>query len=111
MKFRLNDGSRLMRLWKNLLGQGAWMSGFAVALALAGCAQVPIADPTPPVVVPSTPTAPPPIAKRPPKIGLALGGGAARGFAPELRRGDIGRQSRRCDLRQRQNRGAIAAGV
>ena len=57
------------------------MSGFAVAIALAGCAQVPIADPTPPVVVPSTPTALPPIAKRPPKIGLALGGGAARGFA------------------------------
>src|SRR5688572_7002912 len=42
---------------------------------LAGCAWGPLKD-EPPVAVP-----PQPVAKRPPKIGLALGGGAARGFA------------------------------
>ncbi|ROZ66581.1 patatin-like phospholipase family protein [Ramlibacter sp. WS9] len=42
---------------------------------LAGCAWGPSKD-EPPVAVP-----PQPVAKRPPKIGLALGGGAARGFA------------------------------
>jgi NTE family protein len=39
---------------------------------LAGCASVPDSAPIPP---------PQPVAKRPPKLGLALGGGAARGFA------------------------------
>lgn len=43
-----------------------------VALVLTGCASAPpAADPTPPQ----------PAAQRPPRIGLALGGGAARGFA------------------------------
>ena len=78
MKFRLNDCARLL---KNLLDNGACVGAVVIGVALAGCAQVPIADPTPPVVVPATPTSPSPIAKRPPKIGLALGGGAARGFA------------------------------
>lgn len=49
-----------------------WALGLAAAL-LVGCAAGPErADP----VVPPTPAA-----KRPPRIGLALGGGAARGFA------------------------------
>lgn len=46
---------------------------------LAGCAGAPV------VVGPVTPAVPPPqaepVAKRPPRIGLALGGGAAKGFA------------------------------
>ena len=44
------------------------------ALLLAGCA-------APPPPVPPPGPAPVPAAKRPPRIGLALGGGAARGFA------------------------------
>lgn len=48
----------------------------AAALLLAGCASAP----TPPP--PAAPVEPPAhVVKRPPKIGLALGGGAARGFA------------------------------
>ena len=46
-----------------------------LVLVLAGCATAP----NPP---PETPVVPPPaVAKVPPKLGLALGGGAARGFA------------------------------
>lgn len=45
-----------------------------LALLLAGCATPPPPPLTPPVV-------PPVAAKVPPRIGLALGGGAARGFA------------------------------
>ena len=84
MKFRLNGG---LRFSKNLELSGTWLFGLtialAIAIALAGCAQVPATDPTPPIVVPALPTPTPPtaIVKRPPKIGLALGGGAARGFA------------------------------
>jgi NTE family protein len=66
------------------------------AAALAGCASTPVAPPvvpaTPaaavvaPAVVPANPLAPPPAVAAPAaprkiKIGLALGGGAARGFA------------------------------
>ena len=47
-------------------------------LALAGCQTPPGA---PPPSVPSTPPPPPPPPSRPPRLGLALGGGAARGFA------------------------------
>ena len=61
-------------------------SCLVLSLALWGCTSVP-KTPTPPgVVVPTTPpieqpvVVPKPIPK-PPKIGLALGGGAARGFA------------------------------
>ncbi|WP_413899358.1 patatin-like phospholipase family protein [Rhodoferax sp.] len=43
---------------------------------LAGCATGPVGDRLPTPVV-----TPPPVAKVPPRIGLALGGGAARGFA------------------------------
>jgi len=44
-----------------------------IGLTLAGCASPPVV--VPPVVVP------PVAAKKPPRLGLALGGGAARGFA------------------------------
>ena len=48
---------------------------WTTSLVLFGCASAP---PTPPVVMPTVSVA---IPKTPPKIGLALGGGAARGFA------------------------------
>ncbi len=52
------------------------LAGLLLALALAGCKTPPApVAPVPPSVVS------PPVAKRPPVIGLALGGGAARGFA------------------------------
>jgi len=55
----------------------AWLAAFALAL-LAGCATAP----APPPAFPAPP--PPPVAgvpRQPPRIALALGGGAARGFA------------------------------
>ena len=51
-----------------------WLLWLCASAFLVGCAWGPTKDE--PVVVP-----PQPVAKRPPKIGLALGGGAARGFA------------------------------
>ena len=59
-----------------------WRTGAAmvITLVLTACAQSPVKTPEgskpvePPVAVQAA-------AKRPPKIGLALGGGAARGFA------------------------------
>ena len=63
--------------------RGGWrLGGAAVLLALLAACQTPPQAPPPPspVVAPE----PPPVAKpapRPPRIGLALGGGAARGFA------------------------------
>ncbi len=45
---------------------------------LAGCASAPVAPPAP---APAPAPAPEPVAKRPPRVGLALGGGAAKGFA------------------------------
>jgi NTE family protein len=59
----------------------AWLGG-ALAL-LAGCQTAPVKPPPAPPVV-EAPPPPPPLPKpppRPPRIGLALGGGAARGFA------------------------------
>ena len=56
------------------------MASIVVGAVLAGCSAVPTAKPEPesaPVVNPVTP----PMATRSPRIGLALGGGAARGFA------------------------------
>lgn len=52
----------------------------AIALLLAACQTAPVAPPrvvAPPPVV----AAPAPVPPQPPRIGLALGGGAARGFA------------------------------
>ncbi|MEW6694229.1 MAG: patatin-like phospholipase family protein [Pseudomonadota bacterium] len=62
------------------LGRRAWLgAAAAVAVgALAGCA-VPRPEPRPPDSPAPLPPAPPPT--RPPRVGLALGGGAARGFA------------------------------
>ncbi|WP_457323732.1 patatin-like phospholipase family protein [Roseateles sp. P5_E11] len=61
----------------------AWLA--ASLVALAGCSVLPSQPPQPPVVVvPTPPPEPPPVIKpapKPPRIGLALGGGAARGFA------------------------------
>ena len=54
------------------------LMGVSVALALVGCAShAPLA----PVASSPSPSADTPAPKRPPKFGLALGGGAARGFA------------------------------
>lgn len=55
------------------LGRRSVAVGLVAAL-LAGCVTAPV-EPNPP------PTANPPAVKRLPRIGLALGGGAARGFA------------------------------
>ena len=58
---------------------GVWI---VVALVLAGCASAPpVVTPSVPVVVETPTEAPHVVPKPPPKIGLALGGGAARGFA------------------------------
>jgi NTE family protein len=51
-----------------------WLQWLGLAALLAGCAS----GPQPAEPPPAPPTA---VAKRPPKVGLALGGGAARGFA------------------------------
>lgn len=53
----------------------AWLALWA-ALLLAGCASAPLPSP-----VPEPPAAAPAVARKPAKIGLVLGGGAARGFA------------------------------
>jgi NTE family protein len=62
----------------------AWLAaGSAAGLGLAGCGSAPPAPVSvapPPPAVPVPPPAPPPPPRRP-RIGLALGGGAARGFA------------------------------
>jgi len=52
------------------------LSSVLLALWLAGCASAPVIEPAIPAVTQS-----PAAVKRPPRIGLALGGGAARGFA------------------------------
>ena len=52
--------------------------GMGLAVGLVACQTAPKAPPQ--GQVPPTPL-PPPVALRPPRIGLALGGGAARGFA------------------------------
>lgn len=67
--------------WTWRQGLALWVAG--AALALAGCQTAPKppvveAEPPPVVIAPVEPSKPPP---RPPRIGLALGGGAARGFA------------------------------
>ncbi|MBC7918189.1 MAG: patatin-like phospholipase family protein [Rhodoferax sp.] len=60
-----------------------WASLIPLSALLAGCATAPIppviVEVQPPIAVPSV--EPPPVIKIPPRIGLALGGGAARGFA------------------------------
>lgn len=51
------------------------------AFALVGCATTPVPVEVPLPQVPVTPVPEPVMVKIPPRIGLALGGGAARGFA------------------------------
>jgi NTE family protein len=56
----------------------------SLALWLAGCAQTPTSPPSAPPSSPPSGVSAPAVTttvKRPPRIGLALGGGAARGFA------------------------------
>jgi NTE family protein len=61
------------RIIRNCSYAGTWLIALGIAALLAACASAPPQG---------EPVAPPqPIAKRPPRIGLALGGGAARGFA------------------------------
>ncbi len=59
-------------------GIGRWRRWLPVlvALVVAGCASTPA-----PVVIDPPPVQPAPVIKPAPRIGLALGGGAARGFA------------------------------
>ena len=57
------------------------ISGVLVLAALAGCASTPFPV-APAYEVPgAAPAAPMAVVRTPPRIGLALGGGAARGFA------------------------------
>lgn len=69
-----------LRVWPGG-GRAGWRAGaaFGLALVLAGCGTTPVPAPAVPAPVATVP--PPAVAKRPPKMGLALGGGAARGFA------------------------------
>ena len=65
-------------------GRRAAVLQLGAAFVLAGCAGAPKPVTVPPVVVALTAAAPPPppvVPQRRPRIGLALGGGAARGFA------------------------------
>ena len=53
-------------------------------VGLAGCGTVPVPPPAGPAATPTSPPPPAPspaVPQRPPRLGLALGGGAARGFA------------------------------
>jgi NTE family protein len=65
------------------LSRRRWLA-VAAAATLAACQTPPPAPPVVTVIPPPVPVEPPPVVKpapRPPRIGLALGGGAARGFA------------------------------
>jgi NTE family protein len=53
----------------------------AISLVLAACSTTPVTAPDKPPVAPVVVEPSPTVPKRPPRIGLALGGGAARGFA------------------------------
>lgn len=76
-----------MRIIINKIGEkylNAWIGlGGLSSLLLAGCGSVPVAIPpqAPEVVAIAAPASAVVAVKRLPKIGLALGGGAARGFA------------------------------
>jgi NTE family protein len=65
---------RQTRIILNTSRVAAWLAAFLAAVLLAACATGP-AQVEPPAGPPQ------PVAKRLPRIGLALGGGAARGFA------------------------------
>ena len=88
-KFVLNEGSgggaaaaaarRTATASQGLLGWLGWLGRWLVpALLVAGCTSTPVAPVKPPA---TGDTVTVPVIKKPLKIGLALGGGAARGFA------------------------------
>lgn len=60
-----------------------WAVVLLAVAALSACQTAPTVPPvtTPSVVLPPDPAASAPVPTRPPRVGLALGGGAARGFA------------------------------
>jgi NTE family protein len=60
---------------------GWLVAGSAAGLGLPGCGSAPAPAPTAPAPPPVVAAPPPPPPPRRPRIGLALGGGAARGFA------------------------------
>jgi NTE family protein len=61
---------------------GLLLFGCAALVWLSACSVVPVKTDTPPSSTsPEVSVQPPSLPRRPPKIGLALGGGAARGFA------------------------------
>jgi len=74
-----------MRHKERTLRRREWLARLAAlgGLGLAGCASAPPPAPSPPPAPAPVAAAPPPPAPPPrrPRIGLALGGGAARGFA------------------------------
>jgi NTE family protein len=75
-----------MILYSHLLQRTAPLVTLVLAALLAACTTVaPVVAPSTPAGTPTATVVPPPppvaVPKRPPKIGLALGGGAARGFA------------------------------
>lgn len=90
MLFMLTQTRIVLNTVKRLRTSGA---ALALAMALAGCSSVVVRPDAPAVpVVPETPAVtvppvidpvvqPPAVVMRPPRLGLALGGGAARGFA------------------------------
>lgn len=69
--------SDMKKALRNTRRRGAIGLGLAVLLGLAGCTSVPVTSGGTAI----EPVTPPRPALRPPRIGLALGGGAARGFA------------------------------
>lgn len=64
--------TRIILNCMHLIQVKRWLIGLGMALLLAGCGSMVTQQEAPPAQ---------PVAKRPPKVGLALGGGAARGFA------------------------------
>jgi NTE family protein len=101
----------------DFLGRRRWLQiGLAGGLALAGCATAP--PPPPPVSAPvelpppvAPPVAAPPPPPRPPRIGLALGGGAARGFAHVGVIQVLEEQGIRCDLVVGTSAGSLVAAM
>ena len=77
----------MLTLTRIVLNNFTRRCGLLVALALAGCSALPPAatvDGGTPTETEARPATPPPVVhppQRPPRLGLALGGGAARGFA------------------------------
>lgn len=68
------------RMVRNKVLLKSWLVCGLLVL-LAGCSSLPSGPPESPPPVPSVVVTPPEPARRPPRLGLALGGGAARGFA------------------------------